>query len=108
MNVYKRILIKASSVFASIRRLLFNLFIPNVTIWKHTVIEPHIILRSQYGGIIMIGNNCYVSSGAPLLTHGGDIVIGDNCTINPYSILYGQGVKNGDGVRIAANCTIVP
>lgn len=40
---------------------------------------------------------------------GGDIIIGDNCTINPYTIVYGQGgTKIGNGVRIAAHSVIVP
>lgn len=107
--MYNRILIKVSFVFASIRRLLINMAVPNVKIGKHTILEPHVTLRSQYGGNIVIGNHCYISSGAQLLTHGCDIVIGNNCTINPYSIIYGQGgVKIGNGVRIAAHCTIVP
>lgn len=44
-----------------------------------------------------------------LLSYGGSIEIGDDCTVNPYSILYGHGgLKIGNGVRIAAHCTIIP
>lgn len=83
--------------------------LPKINIDKSTVIEDGVVLRSQYGGSISIGRNCYLSKGCQCLTHGGDIFIGNNCTINPYSIIYGQGgVKIGDGVRIAAHCVVVP
>lgn len=43
------------------------------------------------------------------MTDGGNITIGDNCTINPYTIVYGQGnCFIGNDVRIAAHCVIVP
>ncbi len=79
-----------------------------IQIGKNTMIEPHTVLRCQYGGNISIGENCYISQGAQLLTHGGDIIIGNDCTVNPYTIIYGQGsTKIGNGVRIAAHCVIV-
>ena len=107
MNLYKRCLIKATHFCASIKRILINIFVPEVHVGKHTIIEHNTILRSQYGGKISVGQNCYLSAGAQLLTHGGNIEIGT--TINPYTIVYGQGgVKIGNGVRIAAHCTIVP
>lgn len=109
MNLYNRIIVKITFVLNSMRRLLVNLFWPNVVIGKQTIIEPHVIMRSQYGGNIVVGSDCYISAGAQLLTHGGNIEIGNNCTINPYSIVYGQGgVKIGNYVRIASHCTIVP
>lgn len=80
-----------------------------ISIGFGTIIESKAIVRKQYGGEIIIGDNCYVSSGAQLLTHGGNIVIGNNCTVNPYTVIYGQGgVTIGNNVRIAAHCVIVP
>lgn len=82
--------------------------LPNITLGKRIIIEKGVTLRSQYGGKITIGDNCQLSRGAQLLTHGGDIEIGKNTTINPYTVIYGQGgTIIGDGVRIAAHCTIV-
>jgi len=82
---------------------------PNIRIHKTVFIESGVVIRSQYGGKINIGAHCYLSHGAQLLTHGGDILIGDNSTINPYTIIYGQGsTRIGNGVRIAAHCCIVP
>ena len=63
---------------------------PNIRIGKNTIIEPGVVLTTQYGGSITVGDNCYISRGAQLLTHGGDIVIGDNCTINCMTTIYGQ------------------
>ncbi len=80
-----------------------------IQIGKNTMIEPGTVLRSQYGGNISIGENSYISRDVQLLTHGGDIIIGNDCTVNPYTIIYGQGnTKIGNGVRIAAHCVIVP
>ena len=82
---------------------------PNISIGKKVVIESGVTIRCQYGGKISIGDYCQISRGVQLLTHGGNIKIGNNSTINPYVIIYGQGGTTiGDGVRIAAHCTIVP
>jgi acetyltransferase-like isoleucine patch superfamily enzyme len=44
-----------------------------------------------------------------ILTYGGTIEIGDFSTVNPFSILYGQGgLHIGNGVRIAAHTVIIP
>lgn len=65
--------------------------------------------EDSLGGGIIIGANCWISHGAQILTHGGNIKIGNNCTINPYTIIYGQGgVTIGNNVRIAAHCVVVP
>ena len=98
----------SSRIISEIRRRLKNLH-RNIRIGNRTTIESGCTIRSQYGGKIIIGNNCYISSGAQLLTHGGNIKIGNHCTINPYTIIYGQGgTIIGDNVRIAAHCVIVP
>lgn len=44
-----------------------------------------------------------------LMTYGGEIRIGDDCSVNPLSIVYGQGgLRIGNGVRIAAHTVIIP
>ena len=109
MKLYKSFLLKATYAIASIRRILINNLVPNVYIAKGTIIEAGVELRSQYGGNISVGSNCIICRGAQLITHGDDIYIGNNSTVNSYTIIYGQGgVKIGNGVRIAAHCTIVP
>lgn len=109
MNFYNRCLIKVFSLFVSFKRVLINLFVPSVFIDKRTIVEPNVMLRSQYGGTIIIGKDCYISSGAIMLTHGGDIKIGNYSTINPYTIIYGQGGKNrqwSSYCRPLYNCSI--
>ena len=82
---------------------------PDISIGKGTIIEPHVVVRIQAGGSIKIGRNCWISQGVQIITWGGDIIIGDNTTLNPYTVVYGQGGTHiGNGVRIAAHCTIVP
>ena len=108
-NIYSRVLHKMVLIAAQIKRVLINVFIPNVHIGRGTIVEPGVIIRSHCGGNVTVGMNCYLASGAQLLTHGGDIMIGNNSTVNPYAIVYGQGgTKIGNGVRIAAHCVIVP
>lgn len=48
MNSYNRCLIKVFSLFASFKRVLINLFVPSVFIDKRTIVEPNVMLRSQY------------------------------------------------------------
>jgi acetyltransferase-like isoleucine patch superfamily enzyme len=44
-----------------------------------------------------------------ILTYGGNIEIGNFSTVNPFSVLYGQGgLYIGNGVRIAAQTVIIP
>ena len=67
------------------------------------------VLSTRAGGTIAIGNNCWISQGAQIITWGGNVVIGDNSTINPCAIIYGQGgTIIGNGVRIAAHTVVVP
>ena len=59
-------------------------------------------------GFITIGFNSKIKNHALLFTYQGSISIGNNCTVNPYSIIYGEGgVKIGNDVMIAAHCIIV-
>lgn len=94
MKQYKSFLLKATYAIASIRRILINNLVPNVYIAKGTIVEAGVELRSQYGGNISVGSNCIICRGAQLITHGDDIYIGNNSTVNPYTIIYGQGGKN--------------
>ena len=60
-------------------------------------------------GKITIGKRCHVFPGAKIITYGGTINIGDDVTVNPYTILYGDGgLTIGSGTRIAAHCMIIP
>lgn len=64
---------------------------------------------SMKGGEVDIGDNCTIHSGAKILPSGGRISLGSDTTVNPDTILYGHGgLSVGDGVRIAAQCAIVP
>lgn len=82
---------------------------PGISIGKHVLIEKGVKMNCIAGGNIIIGDNCEIRSGVQLLTWGGDIEIGKNTSINPYTVVYGQGgTRIGQGVRIAAHCVIVP
>lgn len=105
--IYK--ILKIKSIIANAIRIFVLRIDPNIYICKNVIIEKGVVIRSQYGGKIYIGEACEISRGVQILTHGGDITIGSNSTVNPYTIIYGQGGTNiGNSVRIAAHCTIVP
>jgi len=108
MKIINKVIYIISLIIYRFRSFFFNLK-PNIQVGKKVIIEPRVIIRSQYGGKIYIGDNCRISAGVQLLTHGGNITIGKNSTINPYTVIYGQGGTTiGNYVRIAAHCTIVP
>jgi acetyltransferase-like isoleucine patch superfamily enzyme len=108
MIFFYKIVSKVSSINNKLK-ILFLRLDPKIKIGKSVIIESGVVIRSQYGGSITIGDLCYLSRGVQILTHGGDIKIGNNSTINPYTVIYGQGGTSiGDFVRIAAHCTIVP
>lgn len=105
INIIKKVISISSNRF----RIFLLRSNPNINIGKNVIIESGVIIRSQYGGKVFIGDWCQLSRGAQILTHGGDIKIGTYSTINPYTVIYGQGGTNiGNFVRIAAHCTIVP
>lgn len=82
---------------------------PFIKIGSGTQLESNVRIETRAGGSITIGKDCYLSEGVQIITWGGEVEIGDNCTLNPYTIVYGQGgTKIGNGVRIAAHCVIVP
>lgn len=59
-------------------------------------------------GRITIGNRVKIKEYAFLYSYDGFIVIDDDCTINPFTIIYGQGgVTIGKNVMIAAQCILV-
>lgn len=80
-----------------------------ITIGKHVIIEDGVVMSCRAGGHINIADNCEISKGVQLITWGGNIEIGQSTSLNPYTVVYGQGgTKIGKGVRIAAQCVIVP
>lgn len=69
------------------------------------------ILPSVRGTKIIIGAHSEIYEFVVIRAVGGsgDIVIGEYCYINPHSTLFsGNGIKLGNYVMIAPNCSIVP
>lgn len=67
------------------------------------------IERSVRGTLIEVGAHSVIDSFVKIKTAGGsgDLLIGKHCYINSGSVIYtGNGVKIGDNVLIAANCTL--
>lgn len=82
---------------------------PNVRVGRHLFCESNVEIHTKFGGNVNLGDFCILHSGCKILTYGGDISIGHHCSINPYTILYGQGnLTIGNYVRIAADCVIIP
>ncbi len=72
-------------------------------------VYPNVILNTEYGGTISIGEKTELLYGVTLMTYGGNIIIGKNCSINPYTVLYGHGnLTIGDNVLIAGHTLIIP
>jgi acetyltransferase-like isoleucine patch superfamily enzyme len=66
---------------------------------------------SVRGTLIRIGPRTVVDSFVKIKPAGGmgDVVIGAECAINSGTVIYtGHGVRIGDAVAIAANCTLAP
>jgi len=58
----------------------------------------------ESAGTIDIGAESVIREGAILQTYGGKITIGKNCTINPYSLIQGNGgIEIGDNTLIASH-----
>lgn len=69
-------------------------------------IEP-----SARGTLIQIGARTMVDAFVKIKPAGGsgEVVIGEDCAINSGCVLYtGNGIRIGDAVLIAANCTLAP
>jgi acetyltransferase-like isoleucine patch superfamily enzyme len=79
---------------------------PTAKVSQLADIEP-----SVRGTLIEIGARTLVDSFVKIKPAGGsgDVVIGADCAINSGTVIYtGNGVKIGDAVAIAANCTLAP
>ncbi len=66
---------------------------------------------SARGTRIIIGARTLVDSFVKIKPAGGsgDVIIGEDCALNSGTVLYtGNGIRIGDGVLIAANCTLAP
>jgi virginiamycin A acetyltransferase len=63
------------------------------------------------GTLIEIGPRTVIDAFVKIKPAGGmgDVVIGADCAINSGTVIYtGNGVRIGDAVAIAANCTLAP
>jgi acetyltransferase-like isoleucine patch superfamily enzyme len=79
---------------------------PSATISKFADIE-----QSVRNTNITIESSVYIDSFVKIKPVGGtgDVFIGKNSYINSGCVLYsGNGIKIGEGVLIAANCTLAP
>ena len=66
---------------------------------------------SVRGSRIVVGAHSVIDSFVKIKPAGGsgDLVIGDHCVINSGCVLYtGNGIRIGNHVAIAANCTFAP
>ena len=69
------------------------------------------IERSVRGTLIEIGARTLVDSFVKIKPAGGsgEVIIGADCALNSGTVIYtGNGVRIGDAVQIAANCTLAP
>lgn len=69
------------------------------------------IEESVRGTLIEIGARTLIDAFVKIKPAGGmgDVVIGADCAINSGTVIYtGNGVRIGDAVAIAANCTLAP
>lgn len=95
--------------FAKKFKSLFFAKLNNIKIGKNTSIHKMAELDIEYGGQIIIGNNCYIGKYSILSTFGGVISIGNDCSVNPFCLLYGHGgLTIGNKVRIATHTVIIP
>lgn len=66
---------------------------------------------STRGTRIVLGKNSVIDSFVKIKPAGGsgDVIIGENTIINSGCVLYtGNGIRVGNNVAIAANCTLAP
>jgi acetyltransferase-like isoleucine patch superfamily enzyme len=81
----------------------------DVSIHSSVKMYPNVVLNTEYGGKIDIGENSELLYGVLIMTYGGNITIGERCSINPYTVLYGHGnLIIGNDVLIAGHCLIIP
>jgi virginiamycin A acetyltransferase len=66
---------------------------------------------STRGTRIVVGSNSVIDSFVRIKCAGGteDVIVGEGCYINSGTVIYsGNGVRLGNHVLIAANCTLAP
>lgn len=79
-----------------------------ISIDKPCAISRKAEISTCFGGSLIIGKKSEIHNGVIINTYGGNISIGEQCSINPYTIIYGNGgVKIGESVRIASHCSII-
>lgn len=69
------------------------------------------IEESMRGTLIEVGPRTMIDAFVKIKPAGGsgDVVIGADCALNSGTVIYtGNGVRIGEGVLIAANCTLAP
>ena len=79
---------------------------PSAKISQLADIEP-----SMRGTLMRIGARTMIDAFVKIKPAGGsgELVIGADCAINSGTVIYtGNGVRIGDAVLIAANCTLAP
>ena len=82
---------------------------PNIYIGKNVIIEKDVVISTNGGGKIHIGDNSILYMKSFILTWGGNVITGDNFSLNAFSVIYGQGgLKIGNNVMIAGNTSIIP
>lgn len=106
INKILRVILRISSI---IRRCIYNC-VPSISIGANAIIESNVTINTYIGGgTIKIGKNCELRKGCQLLSYGGTLIIGNYVSVNPYTLIYGQGnVIIGNYVRIAAHCVLIP
>ena len=83
-----------------------------IVISEHAKVSPHADIEdSVRGSKIVIEAGVVIDSFVKIKPAGGsgDVVIGRNSYINSGTVIYsGNGVRIGENVLIAANCTLAP
>lgn len=109
MNKYFNYVIRTIHILSYRIRGILKGYHPNVHVDGGLICEANVELNTYYGGKIKIGSNCELRSGCKLLTYGGNITLGHHCSVNPYTMIYGQGnITIGNYVRIATQCVLIP
>lgn len=84
---------------------------PNIISHTTKISQFADIEESVKGSSLIISGGSFIDSFVKIKFAGGiaDIIIGSNCYINSGCVLYsGNGIKIGNKVLIAANCTFAP
>ena len=68
----------------------------NCVIFQHVTIGSSITEGSDHNGVPVIGDNCYIGSGAKII---GNVTVGNNCRIGANAVVYED---------VPDNCVVVP